>query len=74
MLKLPGGLRVIERGRIAGELELIHHLLRAAVFALEQECQVDLELDHLRGLILVAAGSRQRALRTDRAPLRIPSS
>ena len=56
MLKLPRGLRVIERRRVAGELELLHHLLRAAVFAFEQKRHEDLELDQLRRLILVAAG------------------
>ena len=56
MFELPGGLRVIERRRVAGELELLHHLLGAAVFAFEQERQVNLELDDLRRLVLIAAG------------------
>ena len=58
MFKLPGGLRVIERRRVAGELELLHHLLRAAVFAFEQQSQIDFEFDDLRRLILVAARCR----------------
>src|SRR5205807_5908753 len=36
MFELPGRLRVVERRRIARELELLHHLLSAAVFALEK--------------------------------------
>ena len=56
MLELPGGLRVVERRRVARELELLHHLLRAAVFAFEQKRHENLELDELRRLIFVAAG------------------
>ena len=56
MLKLPGGLRIIERRGVAGELELLHHLLGAALFAFEQKRHVNLELDQLRRLVLVAPG------------------
>src|SRR2546428_1652588 len=62
MLKLPRGLRIIERWRIARELELVHHLLRSAVFAFEQKGHENLELDKLGRLILVAArrGGKER--------------
>src|SRR5437588_623942 len=36
MFELPGRLRVIERRRVAGELELLHHLLGAPSLALEK--------------------------------------
>ena len=55
MLKLPGSLCVIKGRRVTGELKLLHHLLRAALLALEQKRHVDLELNDLSGLILVAA-------------------
>src|SRR4051812_12175523 len=55
MFEFPGGLRVVKRRGITGELELLHHLLRLAIFALEQEGHENLELDHLSGLILIAA-------------------
>ena len=56
MAELPGCLRIIKRGRITRELELLHHLLRAAFFALEQQRQENLEFDELGRLILVAPG------------------
>ena len=52
MLKLPGRLRVIERGGFPGECELIHQLLRLALLILEQKRQENPELDQLRCLIL----------------------
>ncbi len=55
MLKLPGRLGVVKRRRISCKLKLLHHLLRAALFVFEQKGHVDLELDNLRGLILVAS-------------------
>lgn len=58
MFELPGGLRVIERRCIAGELKLLHQFLRAGVFALEQERQINFELNALRILILFAPRDR----------------
>ena len=58
MFELPGRLRVIERRRVARELELLHHLLRAAVFAFEKQRQINFKFDDLRDLILVAARRR----------------
>ena len=55
MFELPGRLRVVERRCVARELELLHHLLRAAVFAFEKQRQINFEFDDLRDLILVAA-------------------
>ena len=54
MLKLPSCLRVVQRRRVSRKLELLHHLLRAALFAFEQKRHVDLELNDLRRLILIA--------------------
>ena len=75
MFELPGGLGVIERRRVAGELELLHHLLRAAVFSFEKQRQIDFEFDDLRRLVFIRrparAWWRQKALRNGRAPLRI---
>jgi hypothetical protein len=42
VFELPGSMRVVERGRIAGVFELIHQTLRLALFALEQERDKDL--------------------------------
>ncbi len=56
MLKLPCRLRVIQSRRIAGKLELLHHPLGAAFFALQQKRHVNLEFDEIRGLIFFAAG------------------
>ncbi len=57
MFKLPSRLRVVERRRVSGELELLHHFLRVGVFAFEEQRQINLELDQLRGAILVRSGS-----------------
>ena len=54
VLKLPSCLRVVQRRRVSRKLELLHHLLRAALFAFEQKRHVDLELNDLRRLILIA--------------------
>jgi hypothetical protein len=56
MFELPRGLRVVERRGVAGELELFHHFLRAAVFAFQKKRQINFEFDDLRGLVLIAAG------------------
>ena len=56
MFELPGCLSVVECRRVAGELELLHHLLRAAVLALEEQRQINFEFDDLRRLVLIAAG------------------
>ena len=56
MFELPRCLRVIKRRGITGELELLHHLLRLAVFSFEQQRHEDLEFNHLSGLIFIAAG------------------
>ena len=55
MLILPRCLGVIERRRISGELKLLHHRMRAALFPLEQNRHVNLEFDKLRRLIFIAA-------------------
>src|SRR5438270_12836655 len=55
MFKLPGRLRVIQGRRIAGELKLFHHLLRAALFAFEQKRHVDVEFDQLGRFAFIAA-------------------
>ena len=62
MLELPGGLSIIKCGRVAAELELLHHFLGAAIFALKQISHEDLELNQLGRLIFVTAGrlSKQR--------------
>ena len=59
MFELPGGLRVVERRRVARELELLHHLLGAAVFAFEEQRQENFELDDLGRLVFVATGRRR---------------
>ena len=56
MLELVGSLSVIKRGRVAAELELLHHFLRAAIFALEQIGHENLKLNQLGCLILVTSG------------------
>ena len=55
MLKLPGRLRVVERGAVARELKLVHQLMGLRSLFLEQKSQENLELDQLRGLILIVA-------------------
>ena len=55
MFELPRRLSVVKRWSITGELKLLHHLLRLAVFAFEQQGHENLELDHLGGLIFVPA-------------------
>src|SRR5207249_5293976 len=57
MLILPGCLSIIKRWCIARELKLLHHRVRAAFFSLEQKRHVNLELNKLRRLILIATWS-----------------
>src|SRR5581483_2990238 len=71
MFELPRRLRVIERRRVAGELELLHHLLRAAIFVLEQERQINFVFDELRRLIFIAAGRLREQLLETIARLRV---
>ena len=53
MLKLPSGLRIIKRRCVASKLELLHQLLRAAVFAFQKPSHVNVEFDELGRLALV---------------------
>src|ERR1700730_18172329 len=56
MFKFPRRLCVIQRRRVACELELLHHFLGATISALEQERDVNLKLEQLRSLVFVATG------------------
>src|SRR5882724_8071600 len=57
MFKLPRRLGIIERGRIARELELLHHRLRATLLSFKQKCHVNFEFNELGRLILIAPRS-----------------
>ena len=57
MFVLPRSLSVIESRRIACKLELLHHGVRAALFAFEQKRHVNLEFNKLCRLILIATWS-----------------
>ena len=56
MLELPRRLRVIKRRGITGELEFFHQFLSAAILSFQQVGQEDLEVDQLRGVVLVPTG------------------
>ena len=56
MLELPRRLRVIKRRGITGELELLHQFLSAAILSFQQVGEKNLEVDQLRGVVLVSTG------------------
>ena len=55
MLIFPRCLGVIQRRRISRKLKLLHHRVRATLFAIEQKCQVNPELNKFCRLVLIAA-------------------
>ena len=57
MLELPRRLRVIKRRRLTAELELLHQFLSAVILSFQQVGEKDLEVDQLRGVVLVSTGS-----------------
>src|SRR5207248_10196493 len=56
VLVLPRRLRVIKRRGITAELKFFHQFLSAAILCFQQEGQEDLEVDQLRGVVLVSTG------------------